>query len=137
MKTLTASDRSALIRLAASFPKGSSERKVILAELSREADFSAQPEFPPTKVTGSPTGVGDSSRDKFMLEITEKFGNFYIQVLNPNRGGAYFGFKNPEELDKIVAAFTSAVEKAKQETKEYKEKYRRWLESEFEARKNQ
>ena len=35
MKTLTASDRSALIRLASELPKGSEERKAILAGLSR------------------------------------------------------------------------------------------------------
>ena len=40
MHRLTASDRSALIRLAASLPKGSNERRAILAGLSkREAAF--------------------------------------------------------------------------------------------------
>lgn len=37
MKNLTASDRSALIRLAASLPKGDQSRRTILAGLSREA----------------------------------------------------------------------------------------------------
>ena len=37
MKNLTASDRSALIRLAASLPKGSEERRAILAGLSKSA----------------------------------------------------------------------------------------------------
>ena len=38
MKTLTASDRSALIRLASSLPKGSEERRAILAGLKQAAD---------------------------------------------------------------------------------------------------
>jgi len=53
MRTLTASDRSALIKLASSLPAGSPERKAILAGLQdwREYDFegfartNANPEF--------------------------------------------------------------------------------------------
>lgn len=41
-RSLTASDRSALTRLASSLPPGSAERKTILAGLSREA-FTAPP----------------------------------------------------------------------------------------------
>ena len=37
-RTLTASDRSALIRLASELPKGSTERKTILAGLSKKAN---------------------------------------------------------------------------------------------------
>ena len=39
MKTLTASDRSALIRLAASLPVGDENRRAILAGLSKSASF--------------------------------------------------------------------------------------------------
>tara|TARA_B100001094_G_scaffold258136_1_gene257859 strand:+ start:5939 stop:6361 length:423 start_codon:yes stop_codon:yes gene_type:complete len=37
MKTITASDRKSLIRLAATLPKGSPERRVVLAGLSKSA----------------------------------------------------------------------------------------------------
>ena len=37
-RTLTASDRSALIKLASTLPKGSPERKAILAGLGKKAD---------------------------------------------------------------------------------------------------
>lgn len=40
MKNITASDRSALIKLASSLPAGSPERKAILAGLSKSADDS-------------------------------------------------------------------------------------------------
>ena len=39
MKNITATDRKALIRLASSLPKGSEERKTILAGLSKATDF--------------------------------------------------------------------------------------------------
>jgi hypothetical protein len=43
-RTLTASDRSALIRLASTLPVGSEERKAILAGLGKKAKFVLSPE---------------------------------------------------------------------------------------------
>ena len=57
MKNLTASDRSALIRLAASLPKGSEERRAILAGLSK----SAAPTADDWELYAKP-GVGDAVR---------------------------------------------------------------------------
>jgi hypothetical protein len=50
VKTLTASDRSALIKLASSLDKGSQERKVILAGLKKSAGVYISSKVEPTPV---------------------------------------------------------------------------------------
>ena len=52
MKNLTSSDRKSLIRLAASLPKGSEERRAILAGLNKKGKLKLVPNQPPTWMEG-------------------------------------------------------------------------------------
>ena len=90
MKTTASSDRTALIRLAATLPVGSEERKVILAGLKKTARYSAR-------------DVANMDPDKAMSaadDIRTQAGRKAKEYLDSYRADAYEAHQETKALEK-------------------------------------
>ena len=83
MKNLAASDRSALIRLAASLPVGSEERRAILAAMSKSAGPSVR------SLWGNADIIGDYGSVRRMVdELSESIDGALDEGEGPDRAVA-------------------------------------------------
>jgi hypothetical protein len=106
MRTITAADRSSLIRLASSLPARSAERRVILAELQKTATLDENPELEAMfkRLTRSDFGSGFEDRKipvrlsngalvdvaVFLYADFWDDGDLHFGVLEANIGGGLF-----------------------------------------------
>ena len=82
MKTLTASDRKSLIRLASGMPKGSPERRAILAGLEKKGKLKLVPNDPPM-------WMSDAKKSYTVLRDGERIGEVvYIDKIE--RSGMHY-----------------------------------------------
>ena len=118
-RSLSASDRSSLIRLASSLPAGSAERKAILAGLSRTAGMNSsqiKSKFKsPIRIDGNVHGSNDAYFDRssgkvyLHQKMTEEGGDEDVVLVTSRK------FKSPSEfvdfLDSDDGDYTNASNK--------------------------
>ena len=102
-RSLTAADRSALIRLASTLPKGSEERRAILASLDKKRPLKLVPNQPPmwmSDVKKSYTVLRDGARigEIIYVDKIERSGRHYTD--GSERVREWIAFDGPKPFQK-------------------------------------
>lgn len=122
MSKLSENNRSALIRLASSLPKGDENRREILKRVKSASIFDDQfMEFmgrlPPKIDRKSFSGSAVHRLDKIAMVLesdpTASMTRYGLSIHNPARGGAFFAIKGVEDLDKLKKSFLETLEKVR------------------------